>query len=118
VSLTGSCCQDILDNVELPDELRAAWSAVFEVSDPLEALAGVGRVREALTEFETRLARDALATGATWATIGQALGISRQAAWERLRGGIAAAIESDRRAVEVRRASLAKRRGRKSNVGT
>jgi hypothetical protein len=98
--------------VELPGELVDGWSRVTGADDSLTALEGMAALREALGQWEAILARDALARGASWTTIGQALGTSRQAAWERLRPGIAAAIEDDRRHLEEQRARAAKRRGR------
>jgi hypothetical protein len=98
--------------MELPGELADAWSAVTAADGSLTALAGMAVLRDALAQWEAALARDALAKGASWTTIGQALGTSRQAAWERLRPGIAAAIEADRRRLEEQRTRAAKRRGR------
>jgi hypothetical protein len=107
----------MLDGVELPRELVDAWAAVTDADDALAALAGMPEVRDALARWEAGLARDALATGASWTTIGHALGTSRQAAWERLRPGIAAAIEADRRHLEEQRARTAKRRRRTHDRG-
>jgi hypothetical protein len=98
--------------VDLPRELIDAWDAATGTGDSLEALAAVPAFRDALSQWEAGLARDALANGASWTTIGDALGTSRQAAWERLRPGIAALIEADRRDLEERRAKAAKRRRR------
>ena len=98
--------------MELPGELVKTWSSVTDADDSLSALAGMAALRDALGHWEASLARDALANGASWTTIGQALGTSRQAAWERLRPGIAAAIEDDRRHLEELRTRAAKRRGR------
>lgn len=103
--------------MELPDELVDAWSKLTDAGDSLTALGGMAAFREALGRWEAALARDALADGASWTTIGEALGTSRQAAWERLRPGIAAAIEADRRRVEEQRARAAKRRGRTHDRG-
>jgi hypothetical protein len=103
--------------VELPGELVDAWSAATDADDSLGALSGMPALRDALSRWEASLARDALAQGASWTTIGQSLGTSRQAAWERLRPGIAAAIEADRRHLEDQRARVAKRRGRTHERG-
>ena len=99
--------------MEVPGELVDAWSKVTDASDSLVALGNMPMFRDALGEWEASLARDALANGASWATIGEALGTSRQAAWERLRPGIAAAIEADRRRLTQQRARAARRRGEK-----
>ena len=96
----------------MPGELVDAWASVTDAEDSLMALALMATLRETLGRWEASLARDALAEGASWTTIGQALGTSRQAAWERLRPGIAALIEADRRQLEDQRTRAAKRRGR------
>ena len=98
--------------MELPGELVDAWASVTDAEDSLTALALMATLRETLSRWEASLARDALGDGASWTTIGQALGTSRQAAWERLRPGIAALIEADRRHLEEQRTRAAKRRGR------
>ena len=94
------------------NELASAWSSLTAADDALTALARIAALRDALLHWEAALARDALAEGASWQTIGQTLGTSRQAAWERLRPGIAAAIETDRRALQEQKTRAAKRRGR------
>jgi hypothetical protein len=93
--------------------LKDAWDRATSSVDPLEALRGARDLKDELQRLEARLARTALAAGETWETIGAALGTSRQAAWERLRPGIAAAIEADRRRLTAQRAK-AKRRGEKA----
>jgi hypothetical protein len=98
--------------VDVPPELADAWAKATDTADPLTSLSHIAVLREALAGWEASLARAALADGASWTTIGDALGTSRQAAWERLRPLIAAAIEADRRRIEEQRARTAKRRGR------
>ena len=90
--------------------LQDAWQRTLDVDDPLAALRAAGELKEALVEHEVSLARAALAKGETWESIGAALGVSRQAAWERLRRGIAAAIEQDRKRVESERDRLQEKR--------
>jgi len=97
--------------MEVPGELDDAWSKVTDASDSLAALSHMPTFREALGRWEASLARDALGNGASWSAIGDALGTSRQAAWERLRPAIAAAIEADRRRISEQRARAAKKRG-------
>jgi hypothetical protein len=89
-----------------PEELVAAWTTVVGEVDPLTALRAARDLKEQLTLWEAQLARTALGAGATWDTIGGALGISRQAAWERLRPRIAAAIDADRARVRNQRAAV------------
>ena len=103
----------MLDGVEVPGELVDAWTKATGADDSLTALARMGVLRDSLNQWEAVLARDALANGASWATIGEALGTSRQAAWERLRPAIAAAIEADRRRLREQRTRAAKKKGDK-----
>jgi hypothetical protein len=93
-----------------PTELEASWRAAVDDSDPLAALRAARQLREALLDWESQLARAALAAGETWETIGAALGISRQAAWERLRRGIAGQIEAERQRLRAERSRLAEQR--------
>ena len=92
------------------EHVEAALATVGEAERPIDALKALPAVRDSLTQLEVALARRALAEGETWATIGAALGTSRQAAWERLRPGIAAAIEADRRRVIDERTRASKKR--------
>lgn len=94
----------------MTDRLHDAWQRTLDVDDPLAALRAARELKEALADHEVALARAALAKGETWESIGAALGVSRQAAWERLRGGIAAAIEEDRKRVESERNRLKEKR--------
>src|SRR3954451_24799324 len=93
-------------------ELLTAWASVVDAERPIDALAALPELRDRLARLEESLARQALADGETWATIGAALGTSRQAAWERLRPGIAAAIETDRRRLQHARAQASEKRRR------
>lgn len=83
-----------------------AWRRAADERDPLAALAAARELKGELARWEAHLAREALASGETWETIGAALGISRQAAWERLHRGIAAEIEADRERVRAQRQRL------------
>jgi hypothetical protein len=91
-------------------KLERCWRAVADESDPLAALRAAQQLREALLDWESQLARAALANGETWESIGAALGISRQAAWERLRRGIAGQIETERSRLRAERARLTDQR--------
>jgi hypothetical protein len=114
VFLDSARCQGYLDTVtdsaRPAPELVAAWTTVVGEVDPLTALGAARELKEQLTLWEAQLARAALAAGATWDTIGGALGISRQAAWERLRPRIAAAIDADRARVRNQRAAVQEKR--------
>jgi len=78
--------------------------------DPLTALRAAQELKDGLAAWEAQLAREALAVGETWDTIGSALGISRQAAWERLRPRIAAAIDADRARIRTRQEQVKAKR--------
>lgn len=96
----------------LPARLEKSWHVASDDSQPLAALRATRDLREALPDWESHLARTALAAGETWETIGAALGISRQAAWERLRRGIAGQIEAERSRLRAERARLAQERSK------
>lgn len=55
-------------------------------ADPLVKAAGVSDAVENLSGSLGRLVREARGAGASWTDIGAALGISKQAAWERFSG--------------------------------
>ena len=95
---------------DVPAELKSAWDRTVAAGDPLDALRGARDLKDELSKFEARLAREALAAGETWETIGAALGTSRQAAWERLRRAIAAEIDADRTKVKAERDRLSQKR--------
>lgn len=97
---------------EIPEGMVRAWAQATDPTDPLDALVGVKQLREELAAWEADLGRRVLAAGGTWDTIGSALGISRQAAWQRLRGGIEAAIAREREQVEQQRRQLAETRAK------
>jgi hypothetical protein len=95
-----------LTEVEIGERLREAASRALDDGDPLEALRASRRVRDLLVEWDGHLARQALTAGETWESIGAALGISRQAAWERLRPGVARLIQADRQRLEQQKTRL------------
>jgi hypothetical protein len=95
-----------------PRDLLTAWTTVVGEVDPLTALRAARDLKDGLAAWEAQLAREALAAGETWDTIGGALGISRQAAWERLRPRIAAAIDADRARIRTRQEQV---RAKRSN---
>ncbi|MFI5046096.1 MAG: hypothetical protein ACHQIG_03455 [Acidimicrobiia bacterium] len=98
-----------------PDEVseRRLLDEALGDGDPVAALVASRDLRDALARGESSLARRALAAGATWEVIGAALGISRQAAWERLRPGVAEQIETERARLAGERERVAREREKK-----
>ncbi|MDP8929894.1 MAG: hypothetical protein M3O70_15335 [Actinomycetota bacterium] len=69
-------------------------------STPLDVLRVVGTYRRYLAAVEEHAVRAARRMGTTWEDIGAALGVSRQAAWQRLRQAeeaVRAAADADKR---------------------
>ncbi|OLS97579.1 hypothetical protein BJF90_42540 [Pseudonocardia sp. CNS-004] len=78
-------CSDVIAGRSGPDptEPVAPWDRATDVD---EVLAGLPRVAAAGAQVEANLVAWVLrarALGATWARIGEALGMTRQSAWER-----------------------------------
>lgn len=96
--------------MEPHDELTEAWRRATDPVDPMAALTSVAEVRAELVRWEAALARQALADGASWARIGEALGTSRQAAWERLRPAIKSMIDADKARLEDEARAVRRRR--------
>jgi DNA invertase Pin-like site-specific DNA recombinase len=63
------------------------WDALISGADPdpIEVLAVSGRYERYLAEVQRRAVRAARASGRTWQEIGAALGVRRQAVWQRFR---------------------------------
>jgi hypothetical protein len=70
-------------NREVPPLLRQAWDTATGDGDPLEALGAARALKAQLPTWEAQLVKEAIAEGATWETIGDSVGVSRQAAWDR-----------------------------------
>lgn len=110
--MTSDRCQGNPDGVVTGAEIEACCRRLVDGREPLAALQATRDLRDMLLDWESQLARSALASGETWETIGAALGVSRQSAWERLRPGIARDIEADRRQLREERARLAAERSK------
>ncbi len=67
----------------IPALMSAAWESATTAADPLEALGAARALSGLLSGWESRLVAEATEAGATWEIVGGAVGISRQAAWER-----------------------------------
>ena len=79
-------CAQLVDGPPSPAPHLAAWDNAVTVD---EALASLPRIAAAGAQVERHLAGWVLrarALGATWARIGEALGMTRQSAWERFSG--------------------------------
>jgi len=67
----------------VPPLMTATWEAATSEPDPLQALGATRALGALLSTWESQLVQEAVASGATWETIGGTVGVSRQAAWER-----------------------------------
>ena len=79
-------CAELVDGPPAVTPHLAAWEHATGVE---EVLASLPRIAAAGAQVEQHLAgwvRKARALGATWARIGEALGMTRQSAWERFSG--------------------------------
>ena len=79
-------CALLVDGPPSPAPHLAAWDHAVTVD---ETLASLPRIAAAGAQVERHLAGWVLrarALGATWARIGEALGMTRQSAWERFSG--------------------------------
>ena len=111
--MTRTACQEILDDVDTDRRLREAFERVVGSESPLDGLRAGREARDLMSEWDSHLAREALAVGETWESIGAALGISRQAAWERLRPGVVKSIQTDRERLESEKSRLREERAKK-----
>ena len=72
----------------IPPLMQAAWESATSDPDPLAALGATRALQSLLSTWEAKLATEAIDSGATWGSIGSSVGISRQAAWERLHNDV------------------------------
>jgi hypothetical protein len=68
---------------KVPPLMAATWDVATSDPDPLAALGATRAMVGLLSTWEAQLVGEAMAAGATWETVGGAVGVSRQAAWER-----------------------------------
>ena len=68
---------------DVPPLLKQAWETATGDGAPLEALGATRALKAQLPTWEAQLVKEAIAEGATWETIGDSVGVSRQAAWDR-----------------------------------
>jgi hypothetical protein len=74
---------------KIPPLMEETWKAATAEPDPLAALGATRALIGLLSTWETKLATEAVTTGATWEAIGSSVGVSRQAAWERFHHDVA-----------------------------
>ncbi len=89
----------------VPPLMTAAWEGATTDPDPLSALGAARALVALLSTWEERLVSEAVAAGATWEVVGGAVGVSRQAAWERFHGDVdqfRRGVRSDARAMAER----------------
>ncbi len=66
--------------------VRAASAGTSELDDVLGRLSAVAETAEAIEQALADWVELARAQGGTWAQIGEALGVTRQSAWQRFSG--------------------------------
>jgi hypothetical protein len=99
----------------IPDPVATAWRRTTTEA-PLAAVAASRELHHGLGQWQVDLVREALASGASWEDVGEALGTTRQAAWARFRhamdeGGSSMDQQSRRqRLSDVKRSGIAKLR--------
>lgn len=79
-------CAQLIEGPPTPVPQLAAWEQEVSID---AVLASLPRIAAAGAQVEENLAKwvhRARALGATWARIGEALGMTRQSAWERFSG--------------------------------
>lgn len=79
-------CVQVIDEKPVPASHLAPWDQVGSLD---EVLTNLPRVAAAGRQVERNLAgwvRKARSQGATWAQVGNVLGMTRQSAWERFSG--------------------------------
>jgi hypothetical protein len=80
-------CQQLMDVREAPDVARLPqWERAGDVEAVLENLPRVAKAGALVEECLTGWVRRGRELGATWARIGEALGMTRQSAWARFSG--------------------------------
>lgn len=76
----------LMDAPSVPTPHLAAWEHAVSVDEVLANLPRIAAAGAQVEEHLTGWVRRARALGATWARIGEALGMTRQSAWERFSG--------------------------------
>jgi ClpX C4-type zinc finger len=76
----------LIDGPPAPTPHLAAWEHAGDVDEVLASLPRIAAAGAQVEQHLTGWVRRARALGATWARIGEALGMTRQSAWERFSG--------------------------------
>jgi hypothetical protein len=79
-------CAELIDGPPAPTPHLPAWEHAASVDEVLESLPRIAAAGAQVEEHLTGWVRKARALGATWARIGEFLGMTRQSAWERFSG--------------------------------
>ncbi len=79
-------CQQVVEAKSGSVPQLAPWEHVHELEDVLATLPRVARTSVQVEENLAGWVRRARELGASWARIGDALGMTRQSAWERFSG--------------------------------
>jgi hypothetical protein len=79
-------CGQIVAGKPKKVERIALWDAYVDVDEVLANLPRIARAGDQAEYVLTQCVRRARRLGATWASIGHALGTTRQSAWERFSG--------------------------------
>jgi hypothetical protein len=79
-------CATVITDNPVAGEVRLPWHSSQDLEQILTLLPSIVAVEAQIEENLTGWVRRARALGATWARIGEALGMTRQSAWERFSG--------------------------------
>ncbi|GAB3580453.1 ClpX C4-type zinc finger protein [Amycolatopsis endophytica] len=79
-------CRQVIDANPGTMPQLAPWEQIDDVEEVLSALPRVARTADQVEHNLLDWVRRARALGASWARVGDALGMARQSAWERFSG--------------------------------
>ena len=79
-------CAQLVDGPPSATPQLAAWEHADSVEEVLASLPRIAAAGAQVEQHLTGWVQKARALGATWARIGEALGMTRQSAWERFSG--------------------------------
>lgn len=79
-------CAQLVDGPPSPAPHLAAWEHAVNVDEVLASLPRIAAAGAQVEQHLTGWVQRARSLGATWARIGDALGMTRQSAWERFSG--------------------------------